>query len=115
MLTATTQVLAWTRDLFHRLVGRERRLSDRFSEIFPLEIRGLAIAIFYAAGHAGRWRGGAIPVRGAGRDGVANGPLFWGYVGGGALMLVAAAVEWAIGVKAEGQSLEAITKPLSAR
>ena len=41
-------------------------------------------------------------------------PLFWGYVGGGALMIAAAGVEALIGVKAEGQSLEAITRPLSA-
>ena len=42
-------------------------------------------------------------------------PLFWGYVGGGVLMVAAAGVEAWIGVKAEGQSLESITKPLSAR
>ena len=41
-------------------------------------------------------------------------PLFWGYVAGGALMIAAAGVEALIGVKAEGQSLEAITRPLSA-
>jgi hypothetical protein len=34
---------------------------------------------------------------------------------GAALMITAAAVEWAIGVKAERQSLENVSTPLSAR
>ena len=113
MLTATTQVLAWTA-IFFIASSAASAAYLTVSEIFPLEIRGLAIAIFYAAGTLVGGVGapylfGALVGMGS------RGPLFWGYVGGGALMLAAAAVEWAIGVKAEGQSLEAITKPLSAR
>ena len=113
MLTATTQVLAWTA-IFFIASSAASAAYLTVSEIFPLEIRGLAIAIFYAAGTLVGGVGapylfGALVGMGS------RTPLFWGYVGGGALMLVAAAVEWAIGVKAEGQSLEAITKPLSAR
>ena len=84
------------------------------SEIFPLEIRGLAIAIFYAAGTLVGGVGAPAlfgTLIGAG----SREPLFWGYVGGGVLMVVAAAVEALIGVKAEGQSLESISTPLSAR
>ena len=39
--------------------------------------------------------------------------LFYGYLAGAALMIAAAMVEWMIGVKAEGRSLEEITNPLS--
>jgi hypothetical protein len=44
-----------------------------------------------------------------------RGPLFVGYLLGAGLMIGAAAVEAALGVKAERQSLEAIATPLSAR
>jgi hypothetical protein len=41
--------------------------------------------------------------------------LFYGYLLGACLMIFAAAVEWMIGVKAERQSLESVSTPLSAR
>jgi hypothetical protein len=41
-------------------------------------------------------------------------PLFAGYVAAAVLMAIAAAVEWKIGVAAEGRSLEQISRPLSA-
>ena len=84
------------------------------SEIFPLEIRALAIAIFYAVGTfvggvgAPAFFGYLISQKG--RD-----PLFFGYGVGAALMIGAAAVELWIGVAAEGQSLESIAAPLSSR
>ena len=39
--------------------------------------------------------------------------LFIGYVVGGAIMVLGGIVELAIGIKAEGKSLEAITKPIT--
>ena len=83
------------------------------SEVFPLELRALAIAVFYALGTAAG--GVAAPwvfslLIGTGER-VA---VFWGYAFGAALMLVAAAVEWAIGVDAERKSLESVATPLSA-
>jgi len=81
------------------------------SEIFPLEIRALAIAIFYAIGTL--------------IGGVASPLLFgvliasgsrwnvgFGYLLGAALMLLAALAEWMVGVEAAGKSLESISKPL---
>ena len=112
-LTAGTQVLCWTA-IFFIASSAASAAYLTVSEIFPLEIRGFAIAIFYAAGTLVGGVGapalfGALIGTGS-RD-----ALFWGYVGGGALMIGAAIVEALIGVKAEGQSLESITAPLSAR
>ena len=113
MLTATTQVMAWTA-IFFIASSAASAAYLTVSEIFPLEIRGIAIAIFYAAGTLVGGVG-APALFGALIGEGSREPLFWGYVGGGVLMVAAAAVEALIGVKAEGQSLESITTPLSAR
>ena len=84
------------------------------SEIFPLEIRAFAIAIFYALGTL---------VGGAGAPllfGLLIGThSHWavagGYALGGLLMLTGAGFEWKIGVEAAGRSLESISKPLQSR
>ena len=82
------------------------------SEVFPLELRALGIAVFYALGTAAGgiaapWLFGALIGTG---ERVA---VFWGYALGAALMLIAAAVEWRIGVDAERMSLEGVARPLS--
>ena len=74
------------------------------SEVFPLELRALAIAVFYALGTAAGgvaapWLFGALI--GTGEPTA----VFWGYALGAALMLIAAAVEWRLGVNAERASL----------
>jgi MFS family permease len=80
------------------------------SEIFPLEIRAFAIAIFYAIG---TFVGGvgAPALFGvlidSGKMAVAG-----GYVFGAALLIAGAVCEIFIGVEAAGQSLESISKPL---
>jgi MFS family permease len=83
------------------------------SEIFPLEMRALAIAIFYSAGTA---VGGIIAPWYFGRliDTGSRGALWTGYILAAALMLAAAAVEVRFGVAAEQMSLEDIAEPLSA-
>ena len=113
LLTATTQVLCWTA-IFFIASSAASAAYLTVSEIFPLEIRGMAIAVFYAAGTLVGGVG-APALYGALIGMGSREPLFWGYVGGGVLMVAAAGVEAWIGVKAEGQSLESITKPLSAR
>jgi len=113
MLTARTQALCWTVIFFIASAAASSAYLT-VSEIFPLEIRGMAIALFYACGTlvggvaAPAFFGYLIGTRS--RDN-----LFYGYVLGAALMIFAAAVEWAIGVKAERQSLESVSTPLSAR
>ncbi len=82
------------------------------SEIFPLEIRAFAIAIFYALGTL--VGGVAAPllfgflIATNSKTNVA-----FGYALGGILLLAGAICEHFIGVEAAGQSLEAISKPLA--
>ncbi|HZN22813.1 MAG TPA: MFS transporter [Burkholderiales bacterium] len=82
------------------------------SEIFPLELRALAIAVFYALGTAAGgiaapWLFGALIGTGE------RLAVFWGYGLGAVLMLIAAGVEWRLGVNAERVSLEGVAAPLS--
>jgi MFS family permease len=82
------------------------------SESFPLETRALAIAFFYAVGTAlggvaSPWLFGELIGSGE------RAQVFLGYAFGAALLIGAALVELAIGVKAERQPLEAIARPLS--
>ena len=83
------------------------------SEIFPLEIRALAIAVFYAIGTAvGGVAGPAL--FGALIDTGSRNSLFAGYLFGAVLMIVAAAVAWRLGVAAERRPLEDVARPLAA-
>lgn len=83
------------------------------SETFPLEIRALTIAVFYALGTgiggvAGPWLFGALI------DSGSRTSVFAGYLVGAALMVVAALVHWRWGVAAERRSLEDVARPLAA-
>jgi MFS family permease len=83
------------------------------AETFPLEIRALAIAVFYALGTgiggvSGPLLFGALVETGS-RDNV-----LIGYLVGAVLMAVAAVVGGLFGTAAEGKSLEDVSKPLAA-
>jgi MFS family permease len=111
LLTAHTQALAWTIIFFVASAAASSAYLT-VSEIFPLEIRGMAIAVFYACGTfaggvAAPFIFGLLIQTGSRRA------LFYGYLAGAALMIGAAIVEALIGVKAERRSLEEITSPLS--
>ena len=82
------------------------------SEVFPLEIRALAIAIFYSAGTA---FGGIIApwFFGALIDSGSRAMLSFGYSVAATLMFAAAVLEIILGVAAEQASLEQIAAPLS--
>ncbi len=82
------------------------------SESFPLEVRALAIAVFYAfgtalGGVAAPWIFGTLI--GTGRPGA----IAAGYGLGAALMLVAAVTEASLGIAAERRPLEQVARPLS--
>ena len=110
-LTAQTQAICWTVIFFVASAAASSAYLT-VSEIFPLEVRGLAIAIFYASGTLAG--GVAAPfVFGLLIQTGSKTALFYGYLAGAALMIGAGAVEAWIGVKAERASLEAITAPLS--
>ena len=82
------------------------------SEIFPLEIRALAIAFFYAIGTG---VGGVIGplLLGALISTGSRGSVAIGYMIGAALMIGAAAVEAIWGIAAERKSLELVAPPLA--
>lgn len=83
------------------------------SEVFPMETRALAIALFYALGTAVGGISGPVLfgqfIHSGSADQVATGFL----IGAGAMALGGIA-ELLLGVRAEGQSLENIAKPLTA-
>ncbi len=84
------------------------------SEIFPLEIRAFAIAIFYALGTCIGGVGapalfGVLIASGSKRY------VAMGYALGAVLMIAAAVCEGIFGVEAAGKSLESVSKPLQSR
>jgi MFS family permease len=111
MLTARTQAVCWTVIFFVASAAASSAYLT-VSEVFPLEVRGLAIAIFYASGTLAG--GVAAPfIFGLLIQTGSRTALFYGYLAGAALMIAAGAVEAWIGVKAERAPLEVITAPLS--
>jgi hypothetical protein len=84
------------------------------SEIFPLEIRAFAIAIFYAIGTLIGGVGAPLLFGNL----IASGSKMavgYGYLLGGALMIAGAVCELMIGVEAAGKSLESISQPIQSR
>jgi MFS family permease len=81
------------------------------SEIFPIEMRAFAIALFYALGTL--IGGAAAPALfGVLIDTGSKRIVMMGYLVGAALMLAGAIAEYFIGVEAAGQSLESVSRPL---
>jgi MFS family permease len=83
------------------------------SETFPLEVRALAIAFFYAIGTgiggvAGPWLFGGLIDTGS------RWSVYGGYLFGSVLMLIAAVVAARWGVAAERKPLEEVARPLAA-
>jgi MFS family permease len=109
-LNADTQTLLWAGTCFFASSAASAGYLT-VSEVFPLEMRALAIALFYVIGTA---VGGLVA------------PFFFGilietgkpeaistgYFVGAGLMIVAAIVEWVMGVATERKSLEDIASPL---
>ena len=113
LLTAQTQTLAWTIIFFIASAAASSAYLT-VSEIFPLEIRALAIAIFYAIGTLAGGVGAPTLfgwIIGTGSITA----LFIGYLVAAALMIFGALVEAWIGVPAERRSLEDVAAPLSSR
>src|SRR5579875_253318 len=111
LLSSAGQTALWTLMFFFASAAASSAYLT-VSEIFPLEIRALAIAIFFSTGTAvggiaAPWVFGKLIYVGS------RIAMLYGYLLAGGLMMIAAAVELAIGVAAERQSLEAIAAPLS--
>jgi MFS family permease len=113
VLTAVTQTMCWT-VIFFVASSAASAAYLTVSEIFPLEVRAMAISIFYAIGTL--IGGVAAPALfGALIETGSRSRLLLGYLSAAVFMVVAAVTEMKIGVAAEGQSLEKISRPLSAR
>jgi MFS family permease len=112
-LSAWEQTLAWTVIFFFASAAASAAYLT-VGESFPLEMRAMAIALFYAIGTA---MGGVIgpTLFGWLIEGGQRGDIMWGYLLSAALMLLAAATEWRLGFAAEGRPLEEVSTPLSAR
>jgi MFS family permease len=111
LLDARAQTLAWTIVFFFASAAASSAYLT-VSESFPLEIRALAIALFYALGTA--IGGIAGPVLFGSLIGTGERTAIgWGYALGAALMLGAAATELWLGLAAEGRALEDVAAPLS--
>lgn len=111
LLDAATLTMCWSGIFFFASAAASAAYLT-VSESFPLETRALAIAFFYAVGTA--LGGVAAPsMFGALIGSGERGAVFLGYLLGAVLMIGAAMIELAIGVKAERQPLEAVARPLS--
>ena len=111
-LSAASQTAAWAVIFFFASAAASSAYLT-VSEIFPLELRALAIAVFYSLGTAAGgivapWLFGLLIGTGSREN------VMIGYALGGVLMLVAAMVELRLGVNAERVSLEGVAAPLSA-
>jgi MFS family permease len=112
VLTAVTLTLAWTVVFFFASAAASSAYLT-VSECFPLEVRALAIAVFYAAGTAlggvaAPWLFGALVGTG---DPAA---VAAGYAVGAVAMIVAALTALWLGVPAERRALEDVAAPLCA-
>ncbi len=112
MLNAITQTICWCVVFFFASCGASAAYLT-VSEVFPLEIRSLAIAFFYSIGTAAGGISGPI-LFGALIQTKSRENVFIGYLIGAALMAAAGLVELFIGVSAERKSLESIARPLTA-
>ena len=113
LITARTQTFAWMAIFFFASAGASSAYLTA-SEIFPLETRALAIAVFYAVGTG---IGGVIAplLFGMLIAKHSNWMVAGGYMIAAALMLAAAVVEAFLGIDSEGRSLEQIASPLSSK
>jgi MFS family permease len=110
-LGATSQTVLWSIVFFFASAAASSAYLT-VSEVFPLELRGMAIALFFAIGTAtggigAPWLFGSLIGTGSRTN------VFYGYLFASLLLLVAVAAEVVFGVKAERTSLELVAAPLS--
>ncbi|PPQ34655.1 MFS transporter [Rhodopila globiformis] len=111
-LDATQQTLAWTVIFFFASAAASSAYLT-VGESFPLEVRAVAISLFYAFGTG---LGGVVgpALFGALIDTGNRVSIFYGYLLGGLLMIGAAIVAGMLAANAERRSLEDVAPPLSA-
>ncbi|MDP9897974.1 MFS transporter [Variovorax ginsengisoli] len=110
-LDAMSQALAWSAVFFLASAAASSAYLT-VSEVFPLEMRALAISLFYAVGtgaggFVAPWLFGTLIATGD-RSAVAV-----GYAIGAVLVIAAGLLAWRYGVDAERRALEDIAPPMS--
>jgi MFS family permease len=112
-LDARSQALCWSAVFFLASAAASSAYLT-VSEVFPLEMRALAISVFYAVGTGAG--GFAAPLLfGMLIETGSRGAVALGYAIGAALVIVAGLIAWRYAVDAERRSLEDIAPPLGAR
>lgn len=112
MVSASQLTICWSIVFFFASAAASSAYLT-VSETYPLEIRALAIAVFYSLGTglggiAGPWLFGALIDTGSRTS------VFGGYLLGAVLMIAAGLIAWRFAVKAERRPLEEVCKPLGA-
>jgi MFS family permease len=111
VLSALTMTICWSICFFFASAGASAAYLT-VSEIFPMETRAMAIALFYAVGTgiavAAPWTFGKLIESGS----VNNVSL--AFVIGGTIMAIGGVVEILLGVNAEGKALEDVARPITA-
>lgn len=111
-LNAVTQTICWCVIFFFASAGASSAYLT-VSEIFPIEVRAQAIAVFFAIAQCFGALGPVFYGWLIG-DGSDRTSLFIGYLIGAAIMIAGGVIEIFFGVNAEGKSLENVAKPLTA-
>jgi MFS family permease len=111
LVTAGMLTIAWMIIFFFASAAASSAYLT-VSETFPLEVRALAIAFFYAVGTGvggtiGPWLFGQLIETGS------RNSVFAGYALGATLMIVAGGIAWRWGVAAERKPLEEVARPLA--
>jgi MFS family permease len=111
LVSASALTLAWSIIFFFASAAASAAYLT-VSETFPLEIRALAIAVFYAVGTGvggvfSPWLMGLLIETGSRHT------VLGGYLLGAALMIAAAVVAWRWGIAAERRPLEQVARPLA--
>jgi MFS family permease len=111
VLSATTLTICWAICFFFASSGASAAYLT-VSEIFPMETRAMAIALFYACGTgvaiAAPWTFGKLIETGS------YGYVTIAFVIGGVIMAIGGIVEILLGVEAARKPLEAVARPITA-
>ena len=111
MLSALTLTICWAVCFFFASAGASAAYLT-VSEIFPMETRAMAIALFYACGTgiaiAAPWTFGKLIETGS------YGDVAIAFVIGGVIMAIGGVVEILLGVEAARKPLEAVARPINA-
>ena len=112
VLSAAGQTIAWMVIFFFASAAASSAYLT-VSETFPLEVRALAIAFFYAIGTGIGGVAGPL-LFGALIDTGSRWSVFGGYLLGSLLMIAAALIAARWGIAAERKPLESVCRPLAA-